>query len=120
MRREKEREERGREKTFTTGREVKRIENKERKKTENSWDGETDRDTCVPKDSEDLAGSFLPGTTGLQTLLGVLWLDERRPSQPCDRHRKAGDAWTPCERDAVKFNLNRLSLWCFFFSLSSF
>lgn len=93
---------------------------REGKKTENSWDGETDRDTCVPKDSEDLAGSFLAGTTGLQTLLGVLWLDERRPSPPRDRRRKVGDVWTPREHNAVKFHFNRLSFWCFFLPWSSF
>lgn len=106
----RERENRGKSKELKTKRERKK----------NSWDGETDRDTCVPKDSEDLAGSFLAGTTGLQTLLGVLWLDERRPSQPRDRRRKAGDAWTPCKRDAVKFNLNPLSFLCFFLSSSLF
>lgn len=99
----------------------KELKTKKEKRKKKSWDGETDRDTCVPKDSEDLAGSFLARTTGLQTLLGVLWLDERRPPpQPRDRRRKAGDAWTPCESDAAKFNLNPLSLWCFFFSSSLF
>lgn len=56
--------------TLTIWRKVKRIENKERKEEkkkkspENSWDGETDRDTCVPKGWEDLAGSFLAGQLG--------------------------------------------------------